>query len=211
MDLPWRIQLFGGLRAERGGNAISRFRTQKMGALLAYLAFHRGRTHPREVLIETIWPGIEPAAGCLNLRVALHSLRRSLEPPGVPKGAVLRADRASVTLNPDSVETDVEQFEAAIESAGRAGMEAEKTRRLEEAVELYRGELLPGYSQDWVTYTGSSRIPAGPFNAKPTAFAWGQRLFAVDAEPETLIARRITPQLPSDLSDVERRPRVVRI
>ena len=36
---PWRIVLFGGLRAEQGGTpVITRFRSQKIATLLAYLA-----------------------------------------------------------------------------------------------------------------------------------------------------------------------------
>ena len=50
MNEPWRITLLGGLRAQLREREISRFSTQKTGALLAYLAFYRDRQHPREVL-----------------------------------------------------------------------------------------------------------------------------------------------------------------
>ena len=52
MDTLWRIQLLGGLRAEGPERVITRFRTQKTAALLAYLAFYRDSSHPRDVLIE---------------------------------------------------------------------------------------------------------------------------------------------------------------
>ena len=39
-------------------------------------------------------------AGRHNLSVALSSLRQQLEPPGIPDGAVLAADRFSVRLDP---------------------------------------------------------------------------------------------------------------
>ncbi len=45
MDAPWRITLFGGLRVEQGDRVITRFRTQKAGALLAYLAYHCQQAH----------------------------------------------------------------------------------------------------------------------------------------------------------------------
>jgi DNA-binding SARP family transcriptional activator len=38
MSERWRIQLFGGLRAERGERVVTRFPTRKAAALLAYLA-----------------------------------------------------------------------------------------------------------------------------------------------------------------------------
>jgi DNA-binding SARP family transcriptional activator len=51
MNGRWQIQLFGGLREEQGERSITRFRTQKAAALLAYLAYYRKQSHPREILI----------------------------------------------------------------------------------------------------------------------------------------------------------------
>ena len=65
MHSPWQIELLGWLRVVSGGGApagdqpprvISRFQTQKTGSLLAYLAYHCHRSHPREALIELLWP-----------------------------------------------------------------------------------------------------------------------------------------------------------
>ena len=59
----------------------------------------RQRGMLREMGIELFWPEIAPAAGRNNLSKALTSLRHQLEPPGVPTGAVLVTDNASVRLN----------------------------------------------------------------------------------------------------------------
>src|SRR6476659_5201770 len=101
MTEPWFIQLFGGLRASQGERVITRFRTQKTGALLAFLAYHRGHSHTRERLIEMLSPDSEPESGRHNLSLALSSLQSRLEPPGVPDGTMIIADRFSVELNPD--------------------------------------------------------------------------------------------------------------
>jgi DNA-binding SARP family transcriptional activator len=151
MDTRWRIELLAGLRAARGQGAgggdrsITRFRTHKTGALLAYLAYYLDRAHPRDVLIELLWPECEPAAGRNNLSRELSALRDQLEPP-----AVFLADRARVQLNPEAVVTDVAEFEVTLEAAARAQSHAERSHFLLQAVELYRGELLPGYYDDWV-------------------------------------------------------------
>jgi DNA-binding SARP family transcriptional activator len=142
----WRIELLGGLRAGRASLMVSRFRTQKTGALLGYLAYHE-RPHPREALAELLWPECGASAARNNLSRAVSSLRRQLEPPGVR--GVLLADRLNVQLNPDAFTTDVRDLRAALHAAGRASP-SERTRRLEGAVELYRGELLAGYEQDWI-------------------------------------------------------------
>src|SRR5438034_952414 len=96
----WRIELLGWLRVARGDWTITRFRSQQTAALLAYLAYHSRRSHPREELIELLWPERDRSTGQNRFRVALCSLRHQLEPPGVPSGSVLAADRATVRLNP---------------------------------------------------------------------------------------------------------------
>src|SRR5687767_11511892 len=107
MNARWRIELLGKLRAQRGERVISRFYTHKMGALLAHLAYYLPRAHRREALIDLLWPEAAPQAGRNSLSVALSSLRHQLEPPGVPPGTVILADRATVRLNPEAVTTDV--------------------------------------------------------------------------------------------------------
>lgn len=147
MNYLWRIELFGGLRALSGERVITRCRTYKTGALLAYLALFPGRAHSREELCDLLWPEADLDAGRMNLRVALSSLRRQMEPPGTPHGAVLVADRSKIQLNPAACATDVADFEAALESSSRPG--AEETAALMRAVGLYRGDLLPEIYDDW--------------------------------------------------------------
>ena len=142
--------MLGGLRVTQGDRTITRFRTQKTAALLAYLAYHLGRAHPREVLSELLWPWAKPSAGRGNLRAELTSLRHQLEPPGIPAGAIVRSDRFSVGLNPDAVTTDVAEFETALRAAGAAASGTERAQHLARGAELYRGLLLPGHYEDWV-------------------------------------------------------------
>src|SRR5262249_4795927 len=114
------------------------------------LAYHLPRSHPRDALIELLWPEGDLQSGRHNLSVALSWLRQQLEPPGVPEGAVLVADRTFVRLNPAAVTTDVAEFEAALQAAERAGSAAERVELLTRAVELYGGELLAGYYEEWL-------------------------------------------------------------
>ena len=146
----WTVQLFGTLCARQGEHTLTRFRTHKTGALLAYLAFHADRPHPREVLSELFWPDSEEGAGLHSLRMALTSLRRQLEPPGVPGGAVLRANRRAVQLNPASFTTDVAVFENALLQAAQSDPGARRAEYLAQAVDLYQGELLSGYYDPWI-------------------------------------------------------------
>src|SRR5438067_5080302 len=117
--MTWSIQLLGRLRARQGERTVSRFRTLKAAGILAYLAYHR-RNHSRELLTETFWPDADLESARHSLSMALSSLRTALEPPGVPAGSVIAADRVSVELNPDAFTTDVMEFEQALRLAARA-------------------------------------------------------------------------------------------
>jgi predicted ATPase/DNA-binding SARP family transcriptional activator len=129
---------------------VTRFGRQKTGALLAFLAYYPQQSQLRDALIERFWPECDLPTARNRLSVALHSLRRQLEPPGVPAGAIIMADRSTVGLNAAVVATDVTDYEAALQSAAHASSSTERARWLSQAVELYGGELLPGYFEDWV-------------------------------------------------------------
>ena len=178
MKLPWRVQLLGGLETRCGRRLIARFRTHKTGALFAYLAYHCERPHPREVLIDLLWPDCPAKAGRHSLSMALSALRRQLEPPGVPEGTVLVADRDAVQLDSKAVTVDVREFEAALVAARRSGTEAERVEWLSRGVELYRGELLPGFYDNWTEQRRLTPSPAG-------AIVWRMGL-----EPRACLERR---------------------
>ena len=85
MDARCRIELFGWLRVLQDGPSSARFQTRQTGAVLAYLALHHGRSHPRDRLMEVAWPEDAGYTDRHKLRVALNSLRRQTQPPGVPR------------------------------------------------------------------------------------------------------------------------------
>jgi predicted ATPase/DNA-binding SARP family transcriptional activator len=148
-DPRCRIELFGGLRLLQGDRLLTRFRTQKAAILLAYLALHLSQTHPRDQLVDLFWPEMDLEPGRTNLSTALTSLRRQLEPPGIPAGSLLVADRRTVQLNPEAVVTDVAEFDLLLDTAARVEDPLERAGLLERAVGLYRGELLPGCLEEW--------------------------------------------------------------
>src|SRR5438067_7053361 len=114
---PWRLELFGGMRLVRGEQVVTHFRTRKNAALLAYLACHPDREHPRELLADLLWPERDPAAARHSLNVALAYLRQRLEAPDLPKGAALGSSRMAVRLDPQWVTTDVAEFQEALSRA----------------------------------------------------------------------------------------------
>ncbi len=150
MDEPWDVELLGSLCARQGARTVTRFRTQKAAALFAFLAYHLHSAHAREQLATMFWPDDAPEDGRNSLRVTLSSLRKQFEPPGVPVGTVVAADRMNVRLSPVAFVTDVGRFEAALRSTERAGDDAERMPLLMRAAEVYGGDLLPGVDGDWI-------------------------------------------------------------
>ena len=135
----WEVQLLGGLRAARGSVVLARFPSRAVATLLARLALEPRRRHAREELIDLLWPDADLDTGRNRLRQALSTLRRLLEPPDVPPGSVLEADRLTVALNGDAVRCDVLEFERLLARGAVA-----------DALRHYRGELLPGFIDEWV-------------------------------------------------------------
>lgn len=136
----WQLRLLGGFALDDGiGPRVERLPSRAITLLLVRLALEPIRSHGREELIELLWPEVAPDVGRNRLRQALSALRSVLEPRGAPPSPVLLADRRTVSLVPGALHSDVDALRAAIASGDHAA-----------AARLYRGELLPGFFDDWV-------------------------------------------------------------
>ncbi len=136
--MGWRITLLGKIEATREEKTLTRFESSRAVALLARLVLFPQRTHPREELIELLWPEVEREVSLVRLRHTLRTLRQPLE-AGLPAGSVLIADRIAVRINPNAIQTDVGEFEKAVQQ-----------KNFEKARGIYCGELLPGLYDDWI-------------------------------------------------------------
>ncbi|MCW3051265.1 MAG: DNA-binding transcriptional activator of the family [Chthonomonadales bacterium] len=146
----WSIRLLGTLSASRTGITIDRFRSQKTGVLLACLALSPENRLTRGELVELLWPDARLEAGQVSLRVALFSLRRLLEPQPTLPGTVIYSDRRCIGLEPEAFVTDVSEFRRAIDLAVETQDHTNAFEHYTRAVNLYHGELLPGYYEDWI-------------------------------------------------------------
>ncbi|MDX1935024.1 MAG: AAA-like domain-containing protein [Capsulimonadales bacterium] len=150
-DQPiWRVDLFGGLRVRHEHREMAPLDTRKTVALLACLAIRPDQNVPREVLAEQLWPGEMWEATRNRLRQALSVLRRALEPPGIVEGSVLAGERGTVRLCSAGVRTDLAAFDALLRRAARASEPDARAALLAEAAQVYEGDLLPGFYEDWI-------------------------------------------------------------
>ncbi|MBX3000845.1 MAG: tetratricopeptide repeat protein [Caldilineaceae bacterium] len=145
------IHLLGGFLVEYKGKPITAFSADRLQSLLAYLLLNRTAPQPRHHLAFQLWPDSSESQARTNLRNLLHNLRANL-----PESEIF-LDITNLTLQwrPDApFQLDVERFqqlraEAAIAESRHAWGDAR--RLLEEAIILYRGDLLPGNYDDWIS------------------------------------------------------------
>ncbi len=110
-------------------------------SLFAFLMLHAGVEHRREKLAGMIWPDTSDEIARKNLRQELWRIRKSTTAHLPANVEYLTADEITVALNADAPYwLDV----AALEKS------EENTEALISSLSLYRGELLPGFYDDWV-------------------------------------------------------------
>src|SRR5579871_1264462 len=144
------IELFGALSAWPADAPLVEFDPRRTGTVLAWLALHLDTPQTRAEMCALFWPDDEPEAARYKLRQALYAIRGKLEQPASAPETLLLTARTTVQLNPALVRTDVAAFEDAYRAGKSASDPAEQIRLLSEAVGAHRGELLPGFYQDWV-------------------------------------------------------------
>jgi len=147
------IQLLGTFQVTLNGEPVAHFGANTAQALLAYLAMHAGAPCQRTSLAGLLWSDYDDSSALTNLRQALHRLRTAIgdEDASPP---FLQATRTTIAFNPESdYWLDVDAFSRALELVRIHAHRSVETcatcaERLAEAVELYEGEFLAGFSLD---------------------------------------------------------------
>lgn len=141
------ISALGAFQVTLDGRPVTEFESNKVRALLAYLAVESDRPHSRDALMALLWPDQPDRVARNNLRHILPNLRQVIgdataQPP------FLFITRDSIQFNTGSdYALDVATFNALLDACERhTHRHAEACRscirRLRQAVELYRGDFL---------------------------------------------------------------------
>ena len=126
------LRTLGGLHARdsQGRELRAMLAAPKQAALLTYLAIATPRGfHRRDTLVALLWPELDQEHARGALRQALRASRRS-----VADGILLGAGDEEIGLDWDRIWCDAVAFEAMLDDG-----------RVQEALELYRGDLLEGF------------------------------------------------------------------
>ncbi len=141
------IDLLGLFRVSLDGQIVDQFAYDKVRALLAFLAAEADRPHHRDSLAGLLWTVTTDKGARDSLRQALAGLRRTIG-DGRADPPFLLVSRESVQLNPAaSCRVDAVAFDSLLDAVKRHNHRRPAAcpacaRRLQQAVDLYRGEFL---------------------------------------------------------------------
>lgn len=140
------IRLFGPFEVELDGQPVTGFISDKARALLAYLAVEADRPHRRETLAGLLWPEVAERSARGSLSTALGNLRHIIADRQASP-AYLHVSRQAIQFNRDSnAQVDVNSFTELLQAAPSEPTGPLTSQDVEDAVDLYRGSFLEGFS-----------------------------------------------------------------
>ncbi|HKD97302.1 MAG TPA: BTAD domain-containing putative transcriptional regulator, partial [Micromonosporaceae bacterium] len=131
------IRTLGSFQVFRDGRPVPlmAWQSKKARTLVKILIARRGRATPRDVLMEALWPGEDPAVSTRRLSVALATCRAVLDPAKQhPTDWFVVGDKDAVRLDLAHVPVDLETFL----TMAAAGLDAARDNRTDEARRLLR-------------------------------------------------------------------------
>jgi DNA-binding SARP family transcriptional activator len=150
------IALFGKLRIESSEQVALHLEPRRAEELLCYLLLYRDRLHEREKIATLFWPDAPPGYAKRYLRQTLWQLQSVLNHTTQPEAHLLHVTYEQVGINQQAdYRLDVAQFErtfAAVADMPGKAFCAEQADQVRAAVQLYQGDLLEGWYQDWCIY-----------------------------------------------------------
>jgi DNA-binding SARP family transcriptional activator len=144
------VHLFGKFQVQRDGQNLDGWNARKGQELLAYLLLHRERAHTRQALADLLWPESTTEQSMKYLRHTLWQLQTVLE------HRFQATDPESLGLNLKAgLWLDVMEFEQAyarVQGISGEELDGQGAQIVQEALNLYRGDLLEGWYQDWCLF-----------------------------------------------------------
>jgi DNA-binding SARP family transcriptional activator len=141
------LSLLGSFHVGLDGAAVTTFESEKVRALLAYLAIEANQPHRREALVGLLWPDSSEQAARRNLSQALFNLRQAIDDAHATPPYLL-ISRDAIQFNTASDHTlDVATFTTQLDACDahphqRLNTCTSCTHRLQQAIAVYRGDFL---------------------------------------------------------------------
>lgn len=143
-----RVQTLGTFQAWLGDEEIPHkgWKREKSRQLFQILLIHQGTPMDRDQLCEHLWPAADPDTSQRNFKVALSTLYSVLEPArkaGSESAFIVRKG-STYSIRPHAdIEYDAGNFFELVQQAEKSTDPETAQLLLKEALNLYKGELLP--------------------------------------------------------------------
>ena len=152
------IHLLGPLQVTLGGEPVTIMRSDKVLALLSYLAVEADQPQRREKLAGLLWPDFTESSARTNLRRALADLRKSIGDDQASPSFLL-VTRQTIQFNRDSDSwLDVSHFKSL--SLSKLPDSDHSIQDQSSALNLYKGDFMEGFSlpdsspfEEWLLLT----------------------------------------------------------
>lgn len=143
------LTLMGPFNALFDGEPITGFQSNKVRALLAYLAVEAVRPHPRETLSGLLWPDMPDVRAHHSLNQALCNLRHAIGDclPSPAQSLLVTTQTIHFNQNSDHW-LDVAEFDRLVDWDAAPVRHPIDLPALRQATRLYRGPFLEGFSLD---------------------------------------------------------------
>ena len=145
-----QVRVFGKLRLKHKEAAVTAFPTRRVEELLGYLLLNQALEHPREKLIDTLWPDASLRNGRASLSTALWRLRNVFGQLDLTADDYLSTSREWVRfIAPESLETDLATFHYHLSTASKSPESRSREQALESAIAVYKGVFCEGIYAEW--------------------------------------------------------------
>lgn len=152
----FRVRLFGKFSVERGGRIIEGIQARKVQELFGYLLISRNHLQPREVICEVLWENRPRSKSKKYLRQALWRLQSGLNDAANSHKLEILADSNWIQISPSaSFWLDIAEFEHIFNTFNDkdpGDLTLKDFGTVRSAINLYRGDLLEGWYQDWCLF-----------------------------------------------------------
>lgn len=139
-----RINLLGGFQLFYDEKPVELAHSTRLQTLIAYIVLHRSAPVIREQLAFIFWPDTSESQARTNLRNLIHQLRQAFP---FFSSCITFDSHILEWRNDTAFQLDIDAFRRClIASPGQAPAK----EALEEAVQLYKGDLYPACYEDWI-------------------------------------------------------------
>ena len=141
------IQFLGGFKISNQGELLPGLTKPRGQSLFAYLLLNQAAPLARNHIAYAFWPNSTDKQARTNLRRELHQLRQTWH----LIDDHLQGNTQTVHWQmPPNTRVDAVEFTSLIDQANQTPDVASRKTTLQNAIDLYQGDLLPGLYDDWL-------------------------------------------------------------